>query len=63
MRSVTQHDIQHDGDSQHDTEPFEYVRPIRPLYFPVAAEVPETQRHLELRTALYQLLRRALSRT
>ena len=35
---------------------FEYVRPLRPLHFPVEAKVPESQRHLELRTALYQLL-------
>jgi hypothetical protein len=46
--------------SQQEAKPLEYVRPVRPLYFPVAAEVPETQRHLELRTALYQLLRLAL---
>jgi len=35
---------------------FEYVRPIRPRRFPVEAEVPESLRHLEVRTALYQLL-------
>ena len=35
---------------------FEYVRPLRPLHFPVEAEVPESQRHFELRTELYQLL-------
>lgn len=35
---------------------FEYVRPLRPLHFPVEAKVPESQRHLEVRTALYQLL-------
>ncbi len=28
-----------------------------PLHFPVAAEVPETKRHLELRTLLYLVLR------
>ena len=37
-------------------ENFEYVRPLRPLHFPVEAKVPESQRHLELRTMLYQLL-------
>jgi len=35
---------------------FEYVRPLRPLHFPVEEKVPESQRHLEVRTALYQLL-------
>lgn len=38
------------------SDTFEYVRPLRPLHFPVEAKVPESQRHLELRTALYQLL-------
>jgi Uma2 family endonuclease len=37
-------------------EKFEYLRPLRPLHFPEEAEVPEFQRHLELRTLLYQLL-------
>lgn len=35
---------------------FEYVRPLRPLHFPVEAKVPESQQHFEVRTALYQLL-------
>lgn len=35
---------------------FEYLRPLRPRRFPVEAKVPESARHLELRTALYQLL-------
>ena len=35
---------------------FEYLRPLRPRLFPVEAEVPESLHHLELRTALYQLL-------
>jgi hypothetical protein len=35
---------------------FEYLRPLRPRRFPVEAEVPESLPHLELRTALYQLL-------
>ncbi|HEU5076968.1 MAG TPA: Uma2 family endonuclease [Polyangiaceae bacterium] len=38
------------------SDSFEYVRPLRPRHFPVEAKVPESQRHLELRTALYQLL-------
>ena len=37
-------------------EHFEYVRPIRPRYFPEEAKVPESVRHFECRTALYQLL-------
>ena len=42
--------------SDADAGEFEYVRPLVPLHFPSEATVPETQRHLELRTALYQLL-------
>ena len=42
--------------SERGTSGFEYVRPLRPLHFPVEAKVPESQRHLELRTALYLLL-------
>lgn len=42
--------------NQSGPEKFEYVRPLRPLHFPGEALVPEFQRHLELRTALYQLL-------
>lgn len=38
------------------SERFEYVRPIRPLHFPVESKVPESSHHLELRTATYQLL-------
>jgi hypothetical protein len=37
-----------------------YVRPPVPVHFPESAEVPETKRHLELRTLLYQLLKLAL---
>jgi Uma2 family endonuclease len=33
----------------------------RALHFPVEAEVPESKRHLELRTLLYQLLKLAFS--
>lgn len=35
---------------------FEYLRPLKPRRFPVEAKVPESLRHFELRTALYQLL-------
>jgi len=37
-----------------------YVEPHVPVIFPVAAEMPETQLHLELRTILYLLLSDAL---
>ncbi|MCK6591192.1 MAG: Uma2 family endonuclease [Polyangiaceae bacterium] len=37
-----------------------YVRPPRPIHFPAFEEMPETNRHLELRTALYQILKREL---
>src|SRR6187402_1886904 len=42
--------------SETRSDRFEYVRPLQRLHFPIEAEVPESQRHLELRTALYQLL-------
>src|SRR6266566_9266416 len=32
-----------------------------PLHFPESAEVPETKRHLELRTLLYQVLKLAFA--
>jgi Uma2 family endonuclease len=38
-----------------------YVRPPEPVHFPVSEEMPETNRHLELRTALYQILKRELA--
>jgi Uma2 family endonuclease len=38
-----------------------YRRPPEPVYFPEAEEVPETNRHLELRTALYLILKRELA--
>ncbi len=38
-----------------------YVRPARPVRFPIEATVPETKRHLELRTLLYQLLKLAFA--
>jgi len=38
-----------------------YVRTPRPVHFPVEATVPETKRHLELRTLLYQLLKLAFA--
>jgi len=34
-----------------------YRRPVAPLYFPTEEEVPETNRHLEIRTALYLMLK------
>jgi len=42
--------------SETRSDRFEYVRPLQRLHFPAVAEVPESHRHLELRTALYQLL-------
>jgi Uma2 family endonuclease len=36
-----------------------YVRPPEPLFFPCEEEVPESRRHLDLRTALYQTIRDA----
>ncbi|HEY3501124.1 MAG TPA: Uma2 family endonuclease [Polyangiaceae bacterium] len=41
------------------TDSFEYVRPPMPLYFPESELVPESKRHLEQRTALYQILKLA----
>ncbi|WP_437573805.1 Uma2 family endonuclease [Sorangium sp. So ce887] len=40
-----------------------YSRSPEPVYFPEAEEVPETNRHLELRTALYLILKRELAHT
>jgi Uma2 family endonuclease len=37
-----------------------YARPPRRLEFPSEAEVPESKRHLELRTTLYLILKHAL---
>jgi hypothetical protein len=37
-----------------------YVRPIVAVHFPSGDEMPETHRHLEVRTALYQSVERAL---
>ena len=34
-----------------------YVRPPTPIHFPESAEMPETGVHLEVRTALYLLVR------
>jgi hypothetical protein len=41
--------------------PRRYRRPPMPVSFPADAEVPETKDHLELRTALYQLVKGAFS--
>jgi Uma2 family endonuclease len=38
---------------------FEYERPPRPIFFPSGELVPETKRHLELRTILFAFLKRA----
>jgi Uma2 family endonuclease len=38
---------------------FEYERPPRPIFFPEEELVPETKRHLELRTILFTFLKRA----
>ncbi len=38
-----------------------YVRAPRPVHFPVEAEVPETKRHLLLRTALFQIVQRLVA--
>jgi Uma2 family endonuclease len=38
-----------------------YVRLPEPVHFPASEEMPETNRHLELRTALYLLLKRELA--
>lgn len=36
---------------------FRYAREPKRLVFPVEAEMPETKRHLEMRTALYEVLK------
>lgn len=41
------------------TRGFRYHRAPRELHFPVEAEVPESKRHLDLRTALYTIIRSA----
>jgi Uma2 family endonuclease len=38
-----------------------YSRPPEPVHFPDSEEVPETNRHLEIRTALYLILKRELA--
>jgi Uma2 family endonuclease len=38
-----------------------YLRPPQPIHFPASEEMPETNRHLELRTALYLILKRELA--
>jgi Uma2 family endonuclease len=40
-----------------------YARAPEPVHFPEAEEVPETNRHLEIRTALYLILKRELAAT
>ena len=41
--------------------PHVYERAPAPVHFPESEEVPETNRHLEIRTALYQILKRELA--
>jgi hypothetical protein len=41
--------------------PFRHVRETRPDLFPTSEEVPETKRHLALRTALFQILEAAFA--
>jgi hypothetical protein len=43
------------------TEPRRYVRTPEPVHFPESAEVPESKWHLELRTALYDILKLAFA--
>lgn len=38
-----------------------FVRAPEPVHFPVSEEMPETNRHLELRTALYLIFKRELA--
>lgn len=42
---------------EHEPARRRYLRPARPIYFPTEQEVPETRRHLDLRTALYMAIR------
>src|SRR4051812_5275332 len=44
-----------------DGQQLRYVRAPVPLVFPSEAEVPETKRHLKLRTLLYELLELAFA--
>jgi Uma2 family endonuclease len=53
---------QHSGSSEPVTVgEFRYLRAPRPLHFPDTEQVPETKRHLELRTLLYQFLKQAFA--
>jgi Uma2 family endonuclease len=38
-----------------------YLRPPEPKHFPVEQEMPETRRHLRLRTALFEAIHRAVA--
>jgi Uma2 family endonuclease len=42
---------------------YRYVRAPRPVVFPVEEDVPESKRHLELRTALYLIVKLAMAET
>jgi Uma2 family endonuclease len=46
-----------------DPAALRYVRAPRPVHFPTDELVPESRRHLEIRTALYQLLTAAFGQT
>lgn len=47
----------------HHVQRARYVRAPRVLHFPESATVPETKRHLELRTLLYQIVKYAFADT
>jgi len=53
--------MQHPAEPAIGREPLRYHRIPRPLVFPTEATVPETKRHLRLRTLLFDILRRAMS--
>jgi Uma2 family endonuclease len=47
--------------SANDPRPIRHRRAPSPLHFPVEATVPESKRHLKLRTLLFQILERELA--
>ncbi len=48
-----------DARATHGSPALRHVRTPTPLVFPSGAELPESRRHLDLRTFLYGVLRRA----
>ena len=52
--------MQHPVEPATGREPLRYHRAPRSLVFPTEATMPETKRHLRLRTALHDMLRRAI---